>query len=216
MGESYKTIYEKTQHILTEKKSKFIATAIPVTSREEAEEKLAVLRKEYKDATHNVFAYRIKEEVGIWERQSDDGEPSGTAGMPILDMLRGEELVNILMVVTRYYGGTLLGTGGLVRAYGHSAKESLIGKIIEKTKYTLLSVQVEYPLAGKIQHHLESDDFVIKDIIYTDITEFQAYTKSTNVNTITETLTQLTNAQIKITSLEESYGFFQEGNFTPN
>ena len=107
---------------LIEKKSKFIATLLKVSSEEQAIEFIEKIRKKYRDAKHNVFAYRI---ANTLERYSDDGEPSGTAGVPILDILRGEKLENVLVVVTRYFGEILLGTGGLVRAYSTVTKQAI-------------------------------------------------------------------------------------------
>ena len=107
---------------IVEKKSKFIAVLCKVNSEKEALEKLEQIRKEHRNARHNVFAYRIP---NVNERYSDDGEPSGTAGVPILDILRGEKLENVLVVVTRYFGGILLGTGGLVKAYSTVAKNAI-------------------------------------------------------------------------------------------
>ena len=112
---------ETKEKEIVEKKSRFIAQIIKITSEEEANKKILEIKKKHRDAKHNVFAYRI---VNGIEKFSDDGEPSGTAGVPILDILRGEKLENILLVVTRYFGGILLGTGGLVRAYSSAAKEA--------------------------------------------------------------------------------------------
>ena len=210
--QTYKTIYKTQIAEIIEKKSKFIATAVPVETRDEAEVELAKLRKQYSDATHNVFAYRIKEEVGIWERQSDDGEPSGTAGMPILDMLRGEEIVNILMVVTRYYGGTLLGTGGLVRAYGHSAKDAIVD-VIEKALYACVSIKVDYTLSGKVQYELGLGAYNIKDTIYTDIVEYQVYIKEENLEEFIKAIKEMTNDNAEIELIEKAYGFLYQNEF---
>lgn len=209
---SYKTLYQTQVVEVTEKKSKFIATAVPVDTREAAEMALAELRKQYKDATHNVFAYRIKEPTQIWERQSDDGEPSGTAGMPILDMLRGEDIVNVLMVVTRYYGGTLLGTGGLVRAYGHSAKLALVD-VIEKTTYALMAIQVEYPLSGKVEYAVKSGGYELKEIVYAEDVTYLLYLKVVDVPVFTEEMESLTNGTAKVKKIEETDGFFYQGAF---
>ena len=110
-----------------EKRSRFIATLVPVTSEEEATAEIEVLRKKYYDARHNCYAYIVFSDDGkeVIERSSDDGEPSGTAGRPILDVLSGNQIRNILVVVTRYFGGTLLGTGGLVRAYTTATKDAV-------------------------------------------------------------------------------------------
>ena len=122
MLDKYTTIEAKVDGEIVEKKSKFIANVFPVENEEEALKVLEEVKKLHRDARHNVFVYRI---ANGSERASDDGEPSGTAGVPILDILRGMKLQNILVVVTRYFGGILLGTGGLVRAYTDSTKEAL-------------------------------------------------------------------------------------------
>ena len=118
--EEFVTIEENVDYTLTEKKSKFIANLIRVNSKDEAENEIKKLKKNYYDARHNCFAYRVIENNHIVEKASDDGEPSGTAGAPMLNILQKNELCNILVVVTRYFGGILLGTGGLVRAYSDS------------------------------------------------------------------------------------------------
>lgn len=120
----YKTVYEGGEGEIVEKKSRFIATVIPVKTEDEALEFIERTRKKYWNATHNCFAYVLGEQFEI-QRCSDDGEPSGTAGKPMLDVLLGEEIHNAAVVVTRYFGGTLLGTGGLVRAYSGAVKEGL-------------------------------------------------------------------------------------------
>ena len=113
----FKTIKDNAQGLYIEKKSKFIANTFHVTSIEEAEELINNIKKKYHAARHNCYAYRILNEALVIERQSDDGEPSGTAGAPMLNILSKKELVNVLVIVTRYFGGILLGTGGLVKAY---------------------------------------------------------------------------------------------------
>ena len=124
MGMKYKVVYEGGEDEIVEKKSRFIATVIPAESEEEALEFIEAMRKKYWNATHNCFAYVIGQRNEL-QRCSDDGEPSGTAGRPMLDVLLGEEIHNVAVVVTRYFGGTLLGTGGLVRAYSASTQAGL-------------------------------------------------------------------------------------------
>ena len=132
MLEKYKVVYKGGQDEIIEKKSRFIATVAPVESEEEALAFIEAMKKKYWDARHNCFAYVIGER-GQLARCSDDGEPGGTAGKPMLDVLMGEELIDVCAVVTRYFGGTLLGTGGLVRAYSGAVKEGLANaQILEK------------------------------------------------------------------------------------
>ena len=123
--EEYITIKENTTEEITEKKSKFIANFIKVENKEEAEEKIKEIKKKYHDARHNCIAYRVIENGKLIERASDDGEPSGTAGGPMLNILQKNNLCNVLVVVTRYFGGILLGTGGLVRAYSEATTKAI-------------------------------------------------------------------------------------------
>lgn len=120
-----KTISENVTEQIVEKKSKFICDLIYVSSEKEVEESLQKIRKKYYDAKHHCFAYRLQNKNGILEKSSDDGEPSGTAGAPMLNLLAKNNLANCLAVVTRYFGGILLGTGGLVRAYSEVTKKSI-------------------------------------------------------------------------------------------
>ena len=130
--EKIKTISNDSEAEIIEKKSKFIANLYYVNSIEKVEEKLKNLKKKYYDARHNCYAYRIIKDNAIIERASDDGEPSGTAGAPMLNIIKKMELANILIVVTRYFGGILLGTGGLVKAYSEATK-----KAIENSKFAI-------------------------------------------------------------------------------
>ena len=122
MVNEYYSILENCEYELIEKKSRFISNLIYVENEEEAKQKITEIKKKFYDAKHNVFAYRVYANGNIIDKYSDDGEPSGTAGKPILDMLKQKEICNVLIVVTRYFGGILLGTGGLVRAYTGAAK----------------------------------------------------------------------------------------------
>ena len=127
--ENFLTIQEEEQTQVVEKKSRFIAEIYPVTNIQEVQNKIKEIKKKYYDAKHHCIAYRIIEEGRVIERASDDGEPSGTAGLPMLNILKGNKLCNVLVVVTRYFGGILLGTGGLVRAYSEATN-----LVIQKSK----------------------------------------------------------------------------------
>lgn len=129
MTKEYRTVYEGGEGEVVEKKSRFIASVRPVSTEEEALAFIETIRKKHWNASHNCFAYVIGERSEL-ARYSDDGEPGGTAGKPMLDVLKGEALCNTAVVVTRYFGGTLLGTGGLVRAYSQAVKEGLASSVI--------------------------------------------------------------------------------------
>lgn len=168
---SYKIVYEAGQGEIVEKKSRFIAHIFPIQTEEEALEHIERLKKEYWDARHNCYAYVIGSKNEL-QRFSDDGEPSGTAGKPILEVLLGEEIHNTLVVVTRYFGGTLLGTGGLVRAYSAATKEGLENSVVtEKCSGKKISIKTDYNGLGKLQYLMGQMDLTMADTIYTDAVE---------------------------------------------
>ena len=166
-----KTIKENVSSEIEVKKSRFIANIIKVENEEEAKEKLNEIKKEHRDARHNCFCYRVAViEDGnekIVERFSDDGEPSGTAGAPMLDLLRGNDLTNVLVVVTRYFGGILLGTGGLVKAYTDATKE-VISKIdiVEKIKGVKYQIIIKYDDLKNIKYICDKNNIRINNIEY--------------------------------------------------
>ena len=168
MNEFY-TIKENTQYILTEKKSKFIANLIKVNSQEEAEEAIKKYKKQYHDARHNCIAYRIFEEDTIIEKSSDDGEPSGTAGSPMLNILQKNNLCNVLIVVTRYFGGILLGTGGLVRAYSDALNGAIEqSSLICQTIGIEMEVTIDYTEFEKFQYYCKTNQIEITNSNYLD------------------------------------------------
>ena len=157
-----KTIKQSVSAEITEKKSKFISEIFYVESVQEADEKIEEINKKYHDAKHHCFAYRILGENGIIERLSDDGEPSGTAGLPILQLISKKELVNVLVVVTRYFGGILLGTGGLVRAYS-KATDDVLNKVetIILKKGEKIKVYVSYKNLAYLQYYCKKNSITI-------------------------------------------------------
>ncbi len=169
MVKDYKTIYEGGVGEIVEKKSRFIGTIAHVESEEEAIAFIERIKKQYWDARHNCSAYIIGERQEIM-RCSDDGEPAQTAGKPMLDVLSGQGLCNVVAVVTRYFGGTLLGTGGLVRAYSKAVQEGLAHSvIIEKHLADELVITTDYNGIGKIQYLLAQEGVVSTDTEYTDV-----------------------------------------------
>ncbi len=154
---------------ITEKKSKFIANIFHVSSVEEVEEILKKIRRKYNDARHNCYAYRILKDGEIIFKSSDDGEPSGTAGAPMLNILEKENIVNVLVIVTRYFGGILLGTGGLVKAYSSSLQEALSKAIyIEEQEGYELELQIEYKDLNSLKYYCTKSDIEIIGIEYND------------------------------------------------
>ena len=166
---SYLTIKNNVETEIVVKKSKFIANFIKVTSKEQAEEEIKKIRKKYFDARHNCISYRILEDEKIVERSSDNGEPSGTAGGPMLNILQKNNLVNVLIVVTRYFGGILLGTGGLVRAYSDTLQKAIEeSELLELTIGRECKIKLEYNYFEKFKYYCKNNDIQIKDTIYTE------------------------------------------------
>ena len=168
-----KIAYSGGEGEIIEKKSRFIATVTPVHSEDEALEFIASMKKKYWNATHNCSAFVVGENQEL-QRCSDDGEPQGTAGRPMLDVLLGEEIHDAAVVVTRYFGGTLLGTGGLVRAYSKAVQEGLkYSCILEKVPGFLLRMKTDYNGVGKIQYLLGQRGLHVTDSVYTDEVEIE-------------------------------------------
>ncbi|MCL2574485.1 MAG: YigZ family protein [Defluviitaleaceae bacterium] len=205
MLERFTTIYKHAEIEIIEKKSRFIGQAFPVESEEEALAILANVHKTHAKAVHNCFAWQIGE-ANQFARQSDDGEPSGTAGMPILDYLRKEGIKNTLVIVTRYFGGTLLGTGGLVRAYGRAAKEAAeASPIIEKVLYAKMSIKCPYNLQGKLQYEILHNGHVLHDTLFTDNVEFVVLTESVNENSFAKAMAEASSGIADIRLINKLY-----------
>lgn len=198
MKAQYKIVYEGGTSEIIEKKSRFIATVAPVKTEEEALEFIESLKKKYWNASHNCMAYVIGENQELL-RFSDDGEPGGTAGKPILDVILGAKLHNAAIVVTRYFGGTLLGTGGLVRAYSSAAQAGLLAsKIITRISGFKLKITTDYNGLGKIQYILGEKKIQILDSEYTDIVVLYALVPSDMLEQIQSDITEGTAGRAKL------------------
>ena len=205
MLSQYETVYAGGEAEIIEKKSRFIATVRPVKTEEEAIEFIESMKKKYWNATHNCSAYVLGEHFQI-QRCSDDGEPSGTAGKPMLDVLLGEAIHDVVVVVTRYFGGTLLGTGGLVRAYSSSTKEGLLAsKVITKYHGQKLVIETDYTGLGKIQYILGQRGLTILDSIYTDKVELEVLLPEDEIQPVMAAITEGTNGQAVMELMEECY-----------
>ena len=200
-----KTVYRGGENEIIEKKSRFIATVIPAEDEDTALEFIESMKKKYWNASHNCYAYVIGERSEL-QRCSDDGEPQGTAGRPMLDVLLGEEVHNVAVVVTRYFGGTLLGTGGLVRAYSSATKAGLeASTIISKRWGSKLMVHTDYTGLGKIQYILGQRGLKILDSQYTDQVLLTVMIPETQVKEVQEELIEGTNGQVKMEVEEKCY-----------
>ena len=208
---SYKTLHDFGMDEIIIEKSTFIGYAKPIKTEEEAVEFVNEIKKKHKDATHNVWAYTVGPTMNI-QRYSDDGEPQGTAGIPTLEVIKKEDLRDVVVVVTRYFGGIKLGAGGLVRAYTKGAKVGLeAAKIIEKVKYKEVKIKVDYNQLGKIQNEIMNLGYFIKDTVYTDEVEIIVYSKLENVEALTARMIDITSATANITLGEEFYLSEQNG-----
>lgn len=211
MLEEYNTIIREGQAEIVEKKSRFIATVRPAETEEDARAFIEETKKKYWDARHHVFAYH----VGLtqeMQRQSDDGEPSGTAGLPVLQAIGGLDLKNTVVVVTRYFGGTLLGTGGLVRAYGKAAKEGLLAAgVAKRILYREFIVTVDYTLSGKIRYELEEGAFRIKNTAYTDQVAFTVLVEFARGDAFQLKMVEAASGKIAMEEREPYYGTVLDG-----
>ena len=205
MLERYKTVYQGKSGEIIEKISRFIATVRLVENEEEALSFIEEMKKKYWNATHNCFAYVIGEHRET-VRCSDDGEPSGTAGKPMLDVLLGEEMYNTAVVVTRYFGGTLLGTGGLVRAYSKAVQEGLAqSSIIVKQYGAILKIETDYNGLGKIQYLIGERKIPVLDSEYTDKVQIRIILPEKETDRFVRELTEATNGRVKTEIIEKLY-----------
>lgn len=205
MTETYNTITKAGQDEVEIKKSRFIGYATPVKSEEEAYAFVERIRKQHYDARHNCFAFAIGSENTLL-RFSDDGEPQGTAGKPILEVITGQELVDVCIVVTRYFGGTLLGTGGLVRAYTEAAKLAVDDAGIYTMKLVKqVDITTNYNDSGKVQYLLGSSDAEVSGTDYTEDVRFHVYVPVNDYGRIEKQVTEATSARAVIEVLGETY-----------
>ena len=203
---SYTTIHKEASFEYEDRKSVFIGEARPVTSESEALEFIASMKKKYSDANHHVYAYVLRENQTM--RFSDDREPQGTAGMPTLDAIRKNGIVDAAVVVVRYFGGTLLGTGGLVRAYSAAAVGALHeAEIITYDTYVSYEIELSYSDYQKTVTPVESSGFRRKDIIYSDSVTLVGSIKKNASEALEKTLVDLTGGRVKIKNCGEKYEF---------
>ena len=211
MLERYKTIHTGGQGEIIEKKSRFIATVRLVEEEEEALAFIEEMRKKYWDASHNCYVYSIGKNREF-TRCSDDGEPSGTAGRPMLDVILGEDIYNVACVVTRYFGGTLLGTGGLVRAYSKAVQEGLANStVIEKIHGISLEVKTDYNGVGKIQYIAGERKLPVLDSQYTDRVALTLLVPSKEQQAVEKAITEGTNGRARMQKLKDLYYSQTEG-----
>lgn len=203
--EQYRMLSKGAQAELVEKKSRFIATIRPVSSEEEAVAFIEEMKKKYYDARHNCSTFVIGSK-GELTRSSDDGEPSGTAGRPMLEVLTGSGIRNIAVVVTRYFGGVLLGTGGLVRAYSGAVKMALEQcETITRRYGVQMLIKTDYNGVGKIQYLLGSKDVVIQDSVYAEDVQMTVLVPIEEYDRLCKELVEATNGRVGLEEVEKLY-----------
>ncbi|MCM3727689.1 YigZ family protein [Neobacillus cucumis] len=201
----YLTVKQTGEHEIAIQRSRFIAHLKRVETETEAQEFIQTIKKQHWDATHNCSAYLIGEHDQI-QKANDDGEPSGTAGVPILEVLKKRKLKDTVVVVTRYFGGIKLGAGGLIRAYGKATSEGLeaVG-IVERRLSRIIHVKFDYTWLGKIEKELRAADYKIKEIHYLDTVEVETYVDEGQVQAFKLWMTELTNGQCTLESGNNVY-----------
>ncbi|MDZ5471932.1 YigZ family protein [Bacillus sp. 31A1R] len=202
---SYLTVKEYGEHEIVIEKSRFIAHISRAKTEEEAQEFIQTIKKKHWNATHNCSAYLIGENDHI-QKANDDGEPSGTAGVPILEVLKKRKLKDTVVVITRYFGGIKLGAGGLIRAYGKSTSEGLnaIG-IVERKLMRVMHTKVDYTWLGKLENELRSSIYTIREIHYLDKVEVETFVEESETEAFSSWMIELTNGQCEISQGMQLY-----------
>ena len=209
---SFKTVKQAASNEYTVSKSRFIGHAAPAETEEAALAHLKLVRQEHKDATHNCYAYVIGQNAGIM-RYTDDGEPGGTAGLPMMEVIRARGVTNVCVVVTRYFGGILLGAGGLVRAYSHAcalALEAAKVAVMEKSQRWL--VEVSYPQWDKVMHHLKAQPVLMEKAEFALAVTVTLLIREKDAPAVLCLLDTWTDGQAEKLMIEEPYSLWPEEN----
>lgn len=202
--EKYKTVKEFASCEIIEKKSRFIGYVCPVTTEKEALEFISKISKKHWDATHNVYAYKVNNDNV--SRCSDDGEPTKTAGAPILDVIEKEELTDLCVVVTRYFGGTLLGTGGLVKAYSKAGKDVInVSGIVTKQLSVKFVISIPYHLLGKYENEFRNHDVIILEKEFSDSVDILGICKEDQFNTLNKKISEISGGQFLLNETEKLF-----------
>lgn len=202
---NYFTVKEHGEHEIVIQKSRFIAHVKRAETEEEAQNFIQEIKKQHWNATHNCSAYMIGEHDQI-QKANDDGEPSGTAGVPMLEVLKKRNLKDTVVVVTRYFGGIKLGAGGLIRAYGKATSEGInaVG-VVERKLMAIMHVKADYTWLGKLENEIRSSHYLLKEIHYSDLVEVEVYVEDAQTEAFSEWITELTNGQATITVGKSEY-----------
>jgi uncharacterized YigZ family protein len=201
----YNTVKGYGENEINIERSRFIAYVNRAETEEEAQAFIADIKKKHWDANHNCSAYMIGEH-NLIQKANDDGEPSGTAGVPMLEVLKKRGLKDTVVVVTRYFGGIKLGAGGLIRAYGKATSEGLNATgIVERKLMRIMKTKIDYTWLGKVENEVRSSHYQLKDIHYLDAVDVEVYVEEAAKEQFNEWMTELTNGQGEITEGEVEY-----------
>lgn len=207
----YRTIYKKGVDEIIINKSRFIGYSLPIDNEDDALSFIEEIKTLHRDATHNVYGYVLGDDNSV-QRYSDDGEPNGTAGIPVLEVIKKEDLRNVVVVITRYFGGIKLGTGGLIRAYTKGAKIGIeAGIIVDKVLFKKMKVRVDYTLYGKVENYLKNNGIIIEDTIYDDAVNIILYIDYEKYNSFINIMEDLTSGTVIVKDLGEEYLLIKNG-----
>ncbi|GGA18652.1 YigZ family protein [Psychrobacillus lasiicapitis] len=205
MRNDYHTVKGYGESEVLIQKSRFLTYVNRAETEQDAQDFINNIKQLHRDATHNCSAYIIGEHDNV-QKANDDGEPSGTAGVPMLEVLKKQGLKDTVVVVTRYFGGIKLGGGGLIRAYGKATTEGIAAaKVVERKLHHLMKVQVDYTWLGKVENEVRNSSYPLKEINYADSVEFLVYTKANEEMTFTNWIIEMTNGQAKIEVIEKEF-----------
>ncbi len=205
MDKIYRTIYKYAEAEILINKSRFIGYAMPIETEEDALEFIEEIQTKHRDATHNVYAYVLGKNSNV-QRFSDDGEPSGTAGIPALELLKKEDLRNVVVVVTRYFGGVKLGAGGLIRAYTRGAKIGIeAGIIIDMVLHKKLKMQIDYTLYGSVENYLLTNKYIVDESTFDEAVNIDVYIKDSDVDDFKKVITDLTSGTVIFENIGDEY-----------
>lgn len=211
MDKIYRTIFDYGEDDTIINKSRFIGYAMPINSEEEALAFIDKIKTNHRDATHNVYAYVFGKDSNI-QRFSDDGEPSGTAGIPVLEVIKKENLRNVVVVVTRYFGGTKLGAGGLIRAYTRGAKIGLdSGNMVDMILHAKIKIRIDYTLYGKVENYLINENYIVDESVFDDAVNVFVYIEDSKIEDFTKIITDLTNGNVIFENVDEEYIPIKDG-----
>lgn len=205
MRKDYKTIKGYGEKEIIISKSRFICYINRAESESEALEFIGKIKKTHPNATHNCSCYMVGENNQI-QKANDDGEPSGTAGVPMLEVLKKQDLKDTVVVVTRYFGGIKLGGGGLIRAYGKATTEGIAAaQVVERKLHHIMKVAIDYTWLGKVENEVRSSQYTLRDIQYTEGVELYVFVQKDDEEAFTGWMTELTNGQADITCIDKQF-----------